>query len=718
MSKRARRRKAQKRLRKLIQASAKNLPEQMNLAGTVEITAAEGEGEERKSPRFKIDAYDGSVMRLSGFYHPVIIDMNGVKARSSVKVLRDHDAGRIVGHAEDVNISADGIKVEGVVSGSGSDASEVVASSGNGFPWEASVGASPDRMEFLKAGAKATVNGRTVTGPAYIARKSTLREVSFVAIGAAEKSAANIAAQHKDDDMDPKFKEWLEANGFDPEAIEGKQKDTLEAAWKATLEDDGDDDEGGDGKGKGDMQAQDDPAAQLRASAAGELKRQASIQKLCGNKHPDIAAKAIEEDWTTDRVEAAVAKAELESIRASRGGSGSASAGSRSAETTQPEVIEASMAIAAGVPEKVVAETYSTSDREKVMNAAVSRDFRGFSIHQLLHSVIQASGSYAPAGRVDNDVIRAAFEADRMLQASQGFSTISLSGILGNVANKAMLAAYNAVATVVPEIASETSTNDFKQFKRFRMVGKGEFTEVGPDGELKHVSLQEQDYANQLKTYGALIALTRQMMINDDLGAFTEIPRIVGRMSAINREKQVFTEFLSNPNSFFSAGNNNLLSGAGSALSISGLTDAVKAFWEQSDNNGDPILINPDRVLVPPALRVTADDIFQETRVNETTTTNKRSPNRNPHAGLYQPISSPYLASAFNLTGASDDAWYLLGNPADIAAIEVAYLRGQRTPTIESADTDFNTLGMQWRGYFDFGVAMQDPRAAVKNAGS
>jgi hypothetical protein len=53
-----------------------------------------------------------------------------------------------------------------------------------------------------------------------------------------------------------------------------------------------------------------------------------------------------------------------------------------------------------------------------------------------------------------------------------------------------------------------------------------------------------------------------------------------------------------------------------------------------------------------------------------------------------------------------------------VAAIEIAYLRGRRQPTIESGESDFNTLGMQWRGYFDFGVAMQDSRAAVKSKGA
>ena len=43
--------------------------------------------------------------------------------------------------------------------------------------------------------------------------------------------------------------------------------------------------------------------------------------------------------------------------------------------------------------------------------------------------------------------------------------------------------------------------------------------------------------------------------------------------------------------------------------------------------------------------------------------------------------------------------------------------RGQESPTIETAEADFNTLGVQMRGYRDFGVALQDPRGGLKVKG-
>ncbi|MCL4193722.1 MAG: hypothetical protein KJZ87_18435, partial [Thermoguttaceae bacterium] len=62
-------------------------------------------------------------------------------------------------------------------------------------------------------------------------------------------------------------------------------------------------------------------------------------------------------------------------------------------------------------------------------------------------------------------------------------------------------------------------------------------------------------------------------------------------------------------------------------------------------------------------------------------------------------------------------AWYLLAEPNDLPVIEIAFLNGQESPTIETADADFSVLGIQMRGYHDFGVALQDSRGGVKSKG-
>jgi hypothetical protein len=88
----------------------------------------------------------------------------------------------------------------------------------------------------------------------------------------------------------------------------------------------------------------------------------------------------------------------------------------------------------------------------------------------------------------------------------------------------------------------------------------------------------------------------------------------------------------------------------------------------------------------------------------------------NPHQGKFRVEVSRYLSNS-QYTGNSAKAWYLLAEPTDLPAIEVAFLNGLGAPTIETADADFNVLGVQMRGYHDFGVALQDPRGGLKSKG-
>ena len=69
-------------------------------------------------------------------------------------------------------------------------------------------------------------------------------------------------------------------------------------------------------------------------------------------------------------------------------------------------------------------------------------------------------------------------------------------------------------------------------------------------------------------------------------------------------------------------------------------------------------------------------------------------------------------------TGYSAAAWYLLADPGVMPVIEIVALNGRVEPTIETADADFNVLGVQMRGYSDVGVNLQEYRGGVRADGS
>lgn len=695
----------------------------------IEIQAA-AEGDEAALPSFHGTAYTGGQLDLPKFSVPVIVDLEGVEVGPLPRpALRDHKLEKIVGHAERVDIGRT-IEVAGLISGTGDDAREVVANSKNGFVWRLSIGAMARRgsLQRIGHGELVEVNGRQFKGPCLVARKSRLNEISFTAVDADGRTSVRVAASQEEHEME--FNEWLRANGWTPEDLSDQQRTVLQAAWQAETEEG---EAGGGGHATGGGGA---GGTTVNASAGGEsgvLNVEAAVEEYrLGRErvdriheltvaYPEIRASAFEHGWDAQRTELEVHRSRRPAGPAIHSEDGSG----RHAET-----LEAALCLSAGLDEAWLGTQYD----ERTMNAAMAGNMRDTSLWVLMDTVIAASGGSTFFGnRKSTTFINAATQAEAQILASGGtgieastsYSTISLSGILGNVANKALLSAYEAAETVHQMIVAYRSHSDFKVHTRYRMTGTGGFKKIGPDGELKHIGVTESSFTNQLDTYGAIIGLTRTMIINDDLGAFTELPSMLGHMCAVKVEEAVFILLLGNSGTFFGAGNKNLLTGAGSVLGIDGMNDAEKLFGNQVDANKKPILTSPKLLLTGTALKTKAEQLYSQTQLNVTTTENKPQFAENPHANKYRPIISPYMnntaikdSDGKAIPNQSDTQWCLFADPRVRAAIAVATLNGNRRPFIERKEGPFDTLGELLRAYFDFGVGFEDPAGAVRSDGS
>ena len=640
-------------------------------------------------------------MRVAGFYRPVVIDLAGLKSNKRVPILLDHDPTQIVGQADDVSIEPREITLAGVVTGDDDAAGKVVTHAKNGFVWGASVGVSIHKLEAVDEKTSVTVNGQTFKGPIYVVRAGSLREVSFLAIGADEKASGKIAAGHAAEVIDMEFNEWLKAKGFDPDALTDDQRASLQAMFDAEQAKDSDAPPENPPKPapkpKVEAAGSDDDetsvADDIRAEVVAEKKRIQEIQAACKG-HPDIEVKAIEEGWTRD-------KAELEVLRAGRP---KAPAIHAAENVTNGHVLEAACLLTAKH-----AETEKQFD-EKTLDTA-SRRFRGgIGLQELLLEAAWANGFTGRNFRDHRAVLRAACGRD--LQA--GFSTIDISDILSNVTNKFLLEGFFSVERTWRNICAVRNVSDFKTVTSYRLIGKDQYETVAPGGELKHGTLGNEKYTNQADTHGLLLAIDRRDIINDDLGAITTVPRKLGRGSGLKINDEFWKKFLAN-SSFFTTGNKNYLTGADTVLGIDGLTKAEVAFMNLVDSDGKPTGIMPVIVLVPPALSATGTMLYKSLEIRDTTASTKY-PVANPHQGKFRTEVSRYLSNS-HYTGHGEKAWYLLADPNDVAVIEVAFLNGQESPTIETAEADFNVLGIQMRGYHDFGVELQETRAGVKSKG-
>ena len=292
-------------------------------------------------------------------------------------------------------------------------------------------------------------------------------------------------------------------------------------------------------------------------------------------------------------------------------------------------------------------------------------------------------------------------EAVSAIKAS--FSTVNLPGILSNAINKRIKAGWDYAEDSWRKIADITSVSDYKQFSTYVLNSKGDYEEVANGGTIPTGELAETGYSNQLKRYGLMFSIDEMDIINDDLNAINQRAFQFGRKASLKLNKVFWTLFQADTD-FFKAGNNNVVASAG-ALSAESLAKLVKAFRKQTDVNGDILDYEPRILLVPAALEVEAQKLYDDAEIRDTTAS-KQYLTGNPWRGKFNPVASAYLTS--------DDDYYLLADPTIAATMQVAFLNGQQAPVVESNPTNFDTFGISYRGKFSFGVAFMDTKAGIK----
>lgn len=692
-----------KKLRRL-QANAPQ-HERFALSAAATFGDLQADGKPNAKPTFSILAYSGGPINV-GFGRPVVIDVSGVRANQATPILLDHDPARIVGQSTSVQIMDGQIRLDGRVMGE-EDASKRVASlARDGFQWQASVGMSVSRYESIGADQSIKVNGREFSGPLLVARAARLGEVSFVAVGADENATAKVAASAVGDTA-MTFEQWLKAKNLDGLTLTDAARASLKAMYDAEIAaaDPGDEN---DGRGKSPKKVsaanqpenEADPVVAIRASAVAETNRITKITELFGDKHGAIRAKCIADGTSFEASENQFLKAENEAIKAARptvttGGS----SGGRLADMSP--AIEASLCRQLGL-----------RDVEKVFKPEVleaSDKVRRIGLQEVLIRAAAENGWQPDGHRVNDGNIRQVLKA--------AFSYASISNILANVQNKILREAYMAVEQSWRRIAEIKPCTDFKAVPSYRLTGDLAYKALTQGGEIQHGTLGDIAYTNQADTYGRMLAITRKDIINDDLGALQDIPRMLGRGGALKLNSVFWTAFLDH-SSFFSTGNANKTTGGTSALSSTSLATVYAKQMKQTDANSNPLGAMPRLLLVPPELEITALELMTSTGVNTGgAATDAKVPNRNIWAGKFEPVVSSYLSSTA-ITGNSATAWYLLCDPRDIPVIQVLFLNGNEMPIVESADADFETLGIQVRGYHDFGVAKVDFRGGQMSAGA
>ena len=414
----------------------------LQLVAPVSIQAAAPAG---KRPTAHIVAYGGDVVTVPGF-GPIVIDLAGMALSPSLPILIDHrnELGGIVGTGTPRIDAGRQLLVDGILADT-PEGGRVVALAKSGFAWSASVGAEPLETEFVREGDTITANGRRIQSPPggfAFAKKSRLREVSLTPVGCDPGASVSIAAS-----LQRSFTVGNEnqTNQTTNQPANVQIPEEMKFAW--------------DRAGLSDAER-----VELRLSA---------FRRDHGDVLPDFgngmirAAQTGAMTWPDAEREILRGEVRAMKLREFRAEMPQAPAIRGSRRDLQPAVIECAFASQLNV--QSLDKVYPA----EVLEAASTPRMRSIGLQQLLIEAACANG-YTGSQFVRRDNLKEvlAYAFPPMIQAA---SSIFVSGVLSNLANKVLVDGFNRVPQKWREVAAIKSVKDFRQATFYRLSASLEY---------------------------------------------------------------------------------------------------------------------------------------------------------------------------------------------------------------------------------------------------
>jgi len=300
---------------------------------------------------------------------------------------------------------------------------------------------------------------------------------------------------------------------------------------------------------------------------------------------------------------------------------------------------------------------------------------------------------------------------DRLQIVSRAFEGNSdLPNVLANVANKSLRQAYESAPRTFTPWARQTTAPDFKLMSKVSLSDAPALEKVTENGEFKRGAVTDGKETYQLATYGKIIGLTRQAIINDDLSAFTRIPAMFATAAANLESDTVYGILTANAAladgvALFHAATHLNYTSSGTVISIDSLSVAKKLMRLQKTPKGVVMNLTPTFLIVPAQIENVG---WQYTTPEYNAAT---AATVNPFRGQLQLIVEPRLDAS------SGTAWYMAADSNMVDTIEYCYLEGQNGVYIETRQ-GFDVDGMEIKARLDFAAKAIDYRGLYKNVGA
>lgn len=323
-----------------------------------------------------------------------------------------------------------------------------------------------------------------------------------------------------------------------------------------------------------------------------------------------------------------------------------------------------------------------------------ARQYVGSSFKDIATSALQRAGVSTRGLGIDETFQRAAM----------GTSDFPL--VVSNAAGKIALERYRAAASEMMPLVRQRTLPDFKTATAIRMGELGELPILTEHGEFRAKSFAESGETMQVETYGGTLEVTRRLLRNDDANLFGDVTSALADAASATVSTKL-AALLTNPGKMadgkvpFHADRGNLAA-TGSDIDVDGLDAARKAMRVVKGIDGKTIVgAAPKYIVCGPDAETDAEKVLASIYA-------ATPADANVFSGRLQLLVEP------RLTGTG---WFTFADPARLPCLWLAYLAGAQGPQIQRSEA-WDTLGMRFRVFLDFGVGWSDWRGAYKNSGA
>jgi len=331
--------------------------------------------------------------------------------------------------------------------------------------------------------------------------------------------------------------------------------------------------------------------------------------------------------------------------------------------------------------------------------APAGREWIGFSLMEMAKHCLSLRGEKW-RGRGPSEIAMAAL------------TTSDFANILADVSNKSLRQGYEATPQTFRPFCRRVTAPDFKTVNRVQLSNAPALQLVNENGEFKHGAFTDSKETYALVTWGRLVSITRQTIINDDLSALTRVPAAMGMKASQLESDVVWAIVTANGNmadgtALFHADHGNL--GTTGAIGITTVDEAYTDMSLQTDPSGDVLGLEPRFILIPTGKRALASQFLNPLQFAPTSTANV-IPN-------YMRDLTPIAES--RLQAHSTTAYYFACDPntQPIDTIEYCYLEGEEG-VYQDQQMGFNVDGVTFKVRLDFGAGVVEHRGLYKNAGA